>query len=79
MGHSLSIVQEKRKNYINISFLYLLNLTKMVLKNRNKFEYTYFTYLTLYFTWRCMVFSSFVREMREQLAWALFVMLKLRF
>ena len=30
----------------------------MVLKNRHKFEQPHFTYLTLYFTWRCMAFKG---------------------
>ena len=44
------------------------------------FEYPHFTYLTmLNVTQRFMAFSSFVREMKEQLAWALLAMLKLRY
>ena len=43
MGHSPGIVQEKTINLI----LYLLNLTKIVLKNRHKFKYPDFIYLTM--------------------------------
>ena len=80
------IVQEKTLNLRNNNKLHLhfilslLNVTKMVLKNRHKFEYPHFTYQTMYnFAQRCMAISSFVREMKVQLAWALFAILELRY
>ena len=67
MGH----IVRKNNNKLHLHFiLSLLNLTKMMLKNRHKFKYPHLTYLTLHFTWTCMAFSSFVREIKEQLAWA---------
>ena len=52
MGHSPGIVQEKtinlrKNNKLHLHFiLSLLNVTKMVFKNRHKFEYLHLTYLT---------------------------------
>ena len=53
----------KKKQYNNklhLHFiLFLLNLTKVVLKNRHKFEYPHLIYLTMYsFTQRCLAFSN---------------------
>ena len=46
----------------------------------HKFEYPHFTYLTIYnYIQRLKSFSSFVREMKERLAWTMFSMLKLRY